>query len=386
MLISNSCSNTTHNDNKSKTHEIYFNYLNDDIDNVIYVVNDGDKVLKPSFKTYKDYIDVEWHLSSELNNLYDFNNVVNKSFTLYAKWIPKKEEIKEEPVISSYEVSYTIISDSLTNTIDPYENVDIDEFYKNYTISNSYIDSYYRSKHKLLSGEYIVEDGSLPSKENNLIDEETGLYYKNSKVRYEVNDNNELLSFTINTLDGNDYKIYKGGIYVSLNDVAAYLFAFNELPINYLAGTSKKDKTKVVEEYGEFGRLNFKNYSGPSEYKYQYEPYLCGQEDDTIFYKEIDYGANSGEHEYFSYGKTTSRQIFRFLLGNSLDSSYTKPTSINERYVYYTYNHYNDFSEYLNYYNGFGKVFGNETAGNAYNQYNSSNPPTKYEKTIFKNF
>ncbi len=66
--------------------------------------------------------------------------------------------------------------------------------------------------------------------------------------------------------------------------------------------------------------------------------------------------------------------------------------SIDNRYVFYTYNHYNDFQEYLNYDNGYGKRFGNETAGNPYiankndwdntQNYITLKSPTACEQTV----
>ena len=457
---------------KKEQTEFYvtFNYLDQNLSNKIYKVNKGDKVTKPPFNGHKNYIDVEWHIDSKLNNLYDFELPVYKSFELYAKFIEEdqiidkyynvtfkycledyedkivkvKENEKVEKItpsdtldyqfkgwyiessyINLYDFNYLITEDitlyakwdkknndnnngniqsnfNITKNVidinletyeDPYVNVDKTEFYKNYTIASSYEDAYYRAQHGLLCGEYIEEDGSLPSI-NNPKDSATGLYLKNSNVTYEVDKDNNYISYNINTLNNQDYKIYYGGVYTSFNDVAAYLFAFNEIPINYLPGTSKSAKKLVQQNYGELGRLNFKLYSGPSATKYQYEPYLYGQKEKTVFYREIDFGANTGSNIYFSYGGS-SRQIFRFLLGNSFDNNYScsdttwstpNPTTIDERRVYFTYNHYNDFTEYLNYYNGFGKVFGNVSAGNSEGYYNPNNPPTEYEETILSNF
>lgn len=305
--------------------------------------------------------------------------------------------------VSKYVVETSILDIDVTKYDDPYENYtssDIEDFYENYTISTSYVDAYYRSKHNLLSGEYILEDGTI-NEVNKPKDEETSLYYKNALVRYEVDKNGNYISYTINNLYGEDYKIYYGGIYTSMNDVSAYLFAFNEIPKNYYVGSKDKYKTQAYEEFGELGRVNFSRYSGPSSSKYQYEPYLKGQKDKSLYYREIDFGANFGSNYYYTYndrfGGSNSRGTFRFLLSNSYDSNYTggydvntystpNPTKIDDRYVYLTQNHYNDFREYLNYYNGWGTIFGNATAGNSLNKYNSKNPPTEFEGTILALF
>ena len=306
-----------------------------------------------------------------------------------------EEGIKiEECYIVTESVNFVDIDD----IVDPYLNINEDEFYQDYKISDSYADAYYRTLHGLLSGENIEEDGSYKQHNDAPMYDET-TYLKNAYARFGINKEGERISYTINTLDGSDYTIYKGGIYVSMNDVAAYLFAFNELPVNHLAGANLKNE--AVERYGEFGRVNFNKYTGPSATKYQYEPYLKGQDDKTLFYREIDFGANIGSDHYFSYkskyNSSNGRGPFRLLLANSYDSSYTynkkseeystpNPTEIDDRYVYYTYNHYNDFLEYLNYYDGFAAPFGNCTAGIAQNQYVASNPPTERVDSILATF
>lgn len=303
---------------------------------------------------------------------------------------PTEEKIIEE---TYFRVKETLIETDYTSYEDPYINIDEDEFYENYKISDSYIDSYYRSLHGLLCGELIEDDGS-PKQYESAPMKSNDIYYKNAYIRFGVNADGDRVSYTINTLDDSDYTIYKDGIYTSMNDVAAYLFAFNDLPKNYLSGTSLKNEAYNL--YGEFGRVNFNKYSGPSATKYQYEPYLKGQEDKTLYYRETDFGATYGPNYYYTYNDrhngSNGREIFRFLVANSYDSSYTyakkstdystpNPTSIDDRYVYYTFNHYNDFVEYLNYYNGFTAPFGNMTAGNNMNEYNASNPPTERFET-----
>ena len=306
-----------------------------------------------------------------------------------------------EPSISIKEGYVVYESTCYTNVedyVDPYTNVSKTEFYENYTISSSYIDSYYRSKHGLLSGEYIEDDGSNRHHENApKFDEKT--YYKNANARFGVNEKGERVSYTINTIDGTAHTIYRGGMYISMNDVCAYVFAFNDLPANYYSGVNLK--SDAYNEFGEIARLNFNKYTGPSANKYQYEPYLKGQDDKTLFYRELDFGATCGDDHYYSYknkyGSSNGRGPFRILISNSYDNSYTysksskdyftpNPTDLDDRYVYYTYNHYNDFVEYLNYYDGFGDMFGNVTAGNEENEYNSSNPPVQRTDSILAIF
>lgn len=293
----------------------------------------------------------------------------------------KKE--KEFKKVDRMQVIETKITINLDSSKDPYKSVNKTEFYNNYKVATSYEDAYFRTQHGLLSGEYIQEDGSLPSNKNNPHDE-NGTFYRLANAQFDIDSNGNRLSYTVNVLKGENYKIYSSGMYVSMNDVAAYLFAFNNIPKNYVE--NKNDKDGAISKYGEFARLNFSRYSGPSSSRYQYEPYLEGQKEKTLFYKEVDYGATTGSNKYVSGNNINNRGPYRFLVATHTNKDYTTPTTIENRRVYYTYNHYNDFAEYLNYYNGFGKVFGNETAGNSQNKYNSNNPPTPKVDSVLASY
>ena len=184
--------------------------------------------------------------------------------------------------------------------------------------------------------------------------------------------------------DGNTYfvldaygnvanKIYKGGAYVTLEEVAAYVFAFGTVPPNY--STSKSTRPSE-SPWGKYLRNNHSKFSG-STTKYPYEPELpnisgCGG---TYDYYEIDIGTTgttAGEgykvapyNDGITITRGAARIVYaRYQYGNQLIGTY----------VFYTYNHYNDFQEYLNYEGGWGKMFGNITGGGTLSSKYDYNP------------
>lgn len=293
--------------------------------------------------------------------------------------------------VGSIEIIATIgefVSNIITIKIDeiltdPYENMTKEEFYSNYTEATSYMDAYYRSLHGFMSGS-IEEQSAEPTIATNR-PMENGLYLKNS-YRYYSNDGNTYLILdasgdVVNT-------IYKGGAYVTLEEVAAYLFAFGDIPANY---TSNKKGSPSTSIWGEYLRLNNTKFSG-STTKYPYEPELpnisgCGGE---LEYFEIDLGTSGTDtgngYKVFKYndGTTITRGAARIVYSR-YDKNGDNIIDINEKFVFYTYNHYNDFQEYLNYENGWGEMFGNITGGGTLSSKTDYNP-TPYVDIILKDF
>lgn len=266
---------------------------------------------------------------------------------------------------------------------DPYENMTKEEFYSNYTKASSYMDAYYRSLHGFMSGS-IEEQDSEPTIDSNR-PMENGIYLKNS-YRYYSSDGNTYL--ILNASGEVVNKIYKGGAYVTLEEVAAYLFAFGDIPSNY---TSDKKGSPSTSIWGEYLRLNNTKFSG-STTKYPYEPELpnisgCGGELD---YYEIDLGTNGTDTgngykvSEYNDGKTITRGAARIVYSR-YDKNGDNIIDINEKFVFYTYNHYNDFQEYLNYENGWGEMFGNITGGGTLSSKTNYNP-TPYVDVILKDF
>ena len=258
---------------------------------------------------------------------------------------------------------------------DPYAGVSKTEFYRNYTPAKSWEDAYYRSQHGLLSGSITVPDQMhqpavyQPKKD--------GMYIKNTSYRYEDGGK----TYIVTDSQGNEVlRIYQGGGYITLEEVAAYMIAFggsaDSIPANY---TSKKSGKPASSIWGEYLRVNHSYFSGNTS-SYPYEPVLpnisgCGG---SLQYYEMDIGTTgtktptqtSGQ---YNNGTKIIRGAARLVYGRR-DINGNCIFERNEIYVFYTYNHYNDFVEYLNYFGGWGKVFGNTTGGGVFDSETKYNP------------
>ena len=279
----------------------------------------------------------------------------------------------------------------LNVTADPYKNVSSTSFYNNYSEATSYEDAYYRTKHHLISGDKTPQ-GHIPAKSNydNTIRCTTATYVLDYSGNY--------IAYILNGVNGEKDIVYYGAGYTSLNEVAAYLLAFGNAPVNNDYDKSSTGQKQAISDWGIYGRVNISYFSGNTN-SHPYEPAL--PKIANLRYLETDFGTNGGYVTQNSYtgtrytqnkyntGKKITRGAARFCF-----VSYTSTKNIDNRYVFYTYNHYNDFQEYLNYINGFGVRFGNESAGNPYcsdadDFYESQNyvtmkSPTSYPETILK--
>lgn len=284
-------------------------------------------------------------------------------------------EFKGAKILDYYTPGSTILPDEN----DPYVNVDIDKFYDNYKHAESYEDAQYRTKHGLLSGT-LDEQDQAPT---------ISVYQPKQNGKF-IRNNDYIFSD-----DGNTYyvvdaygnvvmEIYKGGAYIMLEEVAAYVFAFGEPPANQ---TSSKDASPSSSKWGEHLRLNHTDFSG-SVSKYPYEPVLpnisgCGGK---IKYKEMDIGTTGTDcdpsytAELYNNGYYIVRGAARIVYTYS-DLNGNRIIDLDERFVFYTYNHYNDFQEYLNYYGGWGEMFGNITGGGTISSKTDYNP-TKYVEVV----
>ena len=264
---------------------------------------------------------------------------------------------------------------------DPYANVDEDEFYANYTPATNYWDAYYRTRHYLMSGDIEVPDEAPVVSGNQ--PKEDGLFVRNTSALYSSDGN---IYYVIDAKGNIVNKIYKGAAYITLEEVAAYVFAFGNVPANY---TSSK-KTKPTDSlWGEYLRLNHSYFSGNTS-KYPYEPVLpdisgCGGELD---YYEIDIGTtgtdtgNGYEVRIYNNGSTIVRGAARIVY-TRYDKNGNEIIDLDEKYLFYTYNHYNDFQEYLNYEGGWGEMFGNVTGGGTISSKYDYNP-TPYVAVVRK--
>ena len=269
--------------------------------------------------------------------------------------------------------------DDLPDENDPYANVSADEFYANYTPATSYEDAYYRTKHGFLSGTLGLQDQEptissyQPKSGNKFIRNTDYLFSDDGNTYYVVDAYGEIVM-----------EIYKGGAYIMLEEVAAYVFAFGEPPANQ---TSSKDTSPTSSKWGEHLRLNNTYFSGDT-YRYPYEPILpnisgCGGD---IKYYEMDIGTTGTDCDpaytaaLYNNGYTIVRGAARIVYTYS-DLNGNRIIDLDERYVFYTYNHYNDFQEYLNYYGGWGEMFGNITGGGTISSKYDYNP-TPYVSVV----
>ena len=271
----------------------------------------------------------------------------------------------------------------------PYLDIDKNEFYNNYKRATSLLDSQYRSECYLMSGDITPQDqepdiaSNQPKQGNMLIHNTTRNFSNNGNV------------YTVYNVNGEkEFDIYYGGAYTSLEEVAAYIYAWGEVPANY---DPDKDAEPYNSNWGEYLRVNNTDFSGDTD-KYPYEPVLpriSGCDGDLVYY-EIDIGTTGTDCDpdfpdrIYNDGHTITRGAARIVYSRYYadDTPSTmldnEPiTNLDDRYVFYTYNHYNDFQEYLNYYNGWGEMFGNITGGGTISSKVDYNP-TPYVQTYRK--
>ena len=263
----------------------------------------------------------------------------------------------------------------------PYLDIDKNEFYNNYKRATSLLDSHYRSECYLMSGDITPQDqepeiaSNQPKQGNMLIHNTTRDFSNNGNV------------YTVYNVNGEkEFDIYYGGAYTSLEEVAAYIYAWGEVPVNY---DPDKDAQPYNSEWGEYLRVNNTYFEGNTK-KYPYEPELpniSGVDNGNVMYYEIDIGTTGTDcdpeydPEIYNDGNRIIRGAARIVYTYSYING--DPVSDEDRYVFYTYNHYNDFQEYLNYYNGWGEMFGNITGGGTISSKVDYNP-TPYVQTYRK--
>ncbi len=272
------------------------------------------------------------------------------------------------------------------HTGDPYENVDKDAFYANYTPACCYVDACYRTEHFLLSGKLEVPGQYAQDAQNRPM--EGDAYIRNTSTLYEDAGN----TYVVVDSQGNPVmKLYKGAAYITLEEVAAYLYAFggsnDTLPANY---TSQKTTKVGSNPWGIYLRSNHSWFKGDTN-RYPYEPELpnisgCGG---NLQYYELDIGTTGTETpgyapKLYNDGTKINRGAARIVYGRQ-DLNGNGVYEEGELYVFYTHNHYNDFREYLNYYGGWGEMFGNVTGGGEYSSKTDCNP-TPWPETVNKAF
>ena len=287
-----------------------------------------------------------------------------------------------EPSSSSTTEKTTITSPIPTEDPTDYEtlykNMSEKEFYKNYTPAKSFKDAFWRSKYGFMSGSLTVPDQAPAMPQNRPM--QNGKFIRNSVTSF-IGEN----TYVLRDVNGNAImEIYRGGAYITLEEVAAYVYAFGDVPANYV-----KDKELAPHEsiWGEYLRLNHTKFSGNTS-KFPYEPILpniSGLGGDLTYY-EIDIGTTGTDCDprytaaLYNNGYSITRGAARIVYAryNRRNNNITDP---NKRYLFYTYNHYNDFQEYLNYYGGWGEMFGNITGGGTISSEYDYNP-TPYVASV----
>ena len=245
------------------------------------------------------------------------------------------------------------------------------EFYTDYEPAENAEDAYWRSKYGFMSGTLVVPDQAPTVAENRPMQD--GKYIRNSVTTFIDSDTYVLVDINGEVV----MEIYRGGGYITLEEVAAYVYAFGDIPANYVNNKRTSPSSSI---WGEYLRLNNSKFTGDTR-KYPYEPELprisgCGGD---LTYYEIDIGTMGTDCDpsyaaaIYNNGKRIDRGAARIVYAR-YDRNGDLIIDPNERYLFYTYNHYNDFQEYLNYYGGWGEMFGNITGGGQISSKYNCNP------------
>ena len=259
-----------------------------------------------------------------------------------------------------------------------YANMTPEEFYADYELAENAEDAYWRSYYGFMSGSLTTPDQAPTVAENRPMQD--GMYVRNSVTTFIGEDVYVLVDVNGDVV----MEIYRGGAYITLEEVAAYVYAFGDIPANY---TSKKSGRPSSDKWGEYLRLNHSKFTGDTR-RYPYEPELpnisgCGGD---LTYYEIDIGTTGTDCDpaysavIYNNGSKITRGAARIVYAR-FDANGNKIIDPNERYLFYTYNHYNDFQEYLNYYGGWGEMFGNITGGGMISSDYNYNP-TPYVEVV----
>lgn len=346
----------------------------------------------PGVSSYVEFLDgetlgLEIYTSRELS-VYTQELTVGLTFRSSD---PAVVEVDEDGVVTGVSEGVATVtaqsgpaSDSIEITVfydNPYEDMDREEFYSDYTRAESYTDAVYRSDENLMSGWTEVPDQAPTIAEDQ--PEIDGKLVHNSDLNFSNRDR----TYTVVDSSGEGaFEIYYGAAYTSLEEVAAYVYAWGEVPINYYA--ERYDyPSPSVSPWGEYLRVNFSVFYGDTE-AYPYEPELpdiAGIGGNLVYY-EIDIGTTGTdcdpryEARIYNDGTTITRGAARIVFSRYYRDT-MEEVAPEDRYVFYTYNHYNDFQEYLNYEGGWGEMFGNITGGGDISSSSNYNP-TPYVETV----
>ena len=241
-----------------------------------------------------------------------------------------------------------------------------------YRPAGSYEEALERTENKQLSGyDFVPDQAPILSEYRPMQD---GMYVKNTDSYY-VDYN----TYVVVDVYGREvFRVYRGGAYITLEEIAAYVYAFGTFPANHSA---KKTTTVSGNAWGIYLRSNHTKFSGDTS-RYPYEPELprisgCGGD---LQYWEMDIGTTGTDCDpaypprVYNNGTKIDRGAARIVYTwNDLNDNGLADAT-DAIFIFYTYNHYNDFQEYLNYYGGWGEMFGNITGGGKISSKTDYNP------------
>lgn len=315
-------------------------------------------------------VQLELDISDELSSKVEWSSSSNAA-TVSDTGTVKAVEVGTTAITAKYkDLSDTAIIEVVSESLE-YDDSEKEAFYQNYTVASSHEEAIQRSTLGLMSGSLTVSDQApVISPYQPRVN---GMLVRNNEP-YFADENTYIV---VDCYGEEVLRVYRGGAYISLEEVAAYVYAFGDVPANY---TDSKNMEPENSIWGEYLRLNHSAFSGNTK-KYPYEPELpdisgCGGE---LYYYEIDIGTTGTDcdpsyiSKVYNNGQTITRGAARIVY-TRYDKNKNGIIDPNEKYVFYTYNHYNDFREYLNYYGGWGEMFGNITGGGVLSSKTNCNP------------
>ncbi len=280
-------------------------------------------------------------------------------------------------VLVNYEIDEDNVPPDIAN--DPYANMSASAFYANYSPATSNDDAYYRSLHGFMSGELETPDQAPMISSYRPMNGKQ--YIRNSETLYAEDGDAYIV---VDAYGKEAFRVYRDGAYITLEEVAAFVYAFGTYPANYTVSKNTDPNDSI---WGIYLRLNHTSFSGDTS-RYPYEPVLpniSGCDGDLNYY-EMDIGTTGTDCDpsypvkIYNNGSTITRGAARIVYGKN-DLNGNGIYEIGEFHVFYTYNHYNDFQEYLNYAGGWGEMFGNITGGGTISSKYDYNPTDYVEVT-----
>ncbi len=345
-----------------------------------------------------------WTKINSYNNTYNFNDEYS-----YFKIMAKNEPVGFESMYIEYEkqldssnsfynlktvdeVSKSQADSLISVTSTPFSN---DAYWTDLGYAKNIEEARKNTKNGVISGYNQFADYQIEFNQDVIYDFDYTAYRVADMV---YGDNGE--SFRINYLkEGmSGPVIYKDCAYTYVEDIAAYIVAFNDVPPNMRY--YKNNSRQAIEDWGIYGRVNYAFYNNDNDKRFFYETELPTHRyffdpmknsyDYYYAYYESDYGASVPNDEPYQHtsgyamnpyndGEFITRGALRFVYTKYLtkaehdDKNTAEIKNPYDRNVFYTSTHYNDFQQYLNYYGGWSIRFGNTTLGNPWGKYVEGN-------------